>query len=91
MPRPNRSVVGLCIAVIALSAFLPGISSLEYALFEPQWVLLPDDAPVAVCITAHTLQRTARSAPFASPVTRSSVISPRVTTRHQTSRFGAAS
>lgn len=49
MPRPGRSVVGLCIAVIALAAFLPGISSLEYALFEPQWVLLPDDTPVAVC------------------------------------------
>lgn len=52
MPRPSRSVVGLCIAVIALSAFLPGISSLEYVLFEPQWVLLPDDTLVAVYITA---------------------------------------
>ena len=52
MPRPNRSVVGLCIAVIALAAFLPGISLLDYALFEPEWVLLPDDTPVAVCITA---------------------------------------
>jgi hypothetical protein len=48
MRRPNRSVVGLCIGVIALSALLPGISPLEYALFEPQWVLLPDDTPVAV-------------------------------------------
>ena len=52
MPRPRRSVVGLCIAVIALAAFLPGISSLEYALVAPQWVLLPDDTPVAVCIIA---------------------------------------
>jgi hypothetical protein len=50
MPRPSRSVVGLCVAVIALAALLPGIASLEYALFEPQWVLLPDDTPVAVCI-----------------------------------------
>jgi hypothetical protein len=51
MSRPSRSVAGLCIAVIALAAFLPGISALEYALFEPQWVLLPDDTPVAVCST----------------------------------------
>jgi hypothetical protein len=49
MPRPSRSVAGLCIAVIALAAFLPGISALEYALFEPEWVLLPDDTPVVVC------------------------------------------
>jgi hypothetical protein len=48
MPRPNRSVARLCIAVIVLAAFLPGISSLDYALFEPQWVLLPDHVPVAV-------------------------------------------
>ena len=51
MPRPNRSVVGVCIAVVAVSAFLPGIFLLEYALFEPQWVLLPDDTLVAVCST----------------------------------------
>jgi hypothetical protein len=50
MLRRNRSVAAVCIGVIALSAFLPGISSLEYALFEFQWVLLPDDTPVAVCI-----------------------------------------
>ena len=52
MPRPSRSVVGLCVAVIALTAFLPGVSLLDYALFEPQWILLPDEAPVALCITA---------------------------------------
>lgn len=51
MPRPRRPVVGLCVVVIALAAFLPGIS-LESALFAPQWVLLPDDTPVAVCIIA---------------------------------------
>jgi hypothetical protein len=51
MPRPSRSVAGLCVAVIAISAFLPGFSSFEYALFEPQWILLPDEAPVTVCIT----------------------------------------
>jgi hypothetical protein len=47
MPRPNRSVAGVCIALIALAAFLPGISLLDWALFEPEWVLLPDDTPVA--------------------------------------------
>jgi hypothetical protein len=51
MPRPNRSVVGLCIAVIALVAFLPGSSALDYALVEPGWVLLPDETPIAVDTT----------------------------------------
>jgi hypothetical protein len=48
MSRPNRSVAGLCIAVIVLAAFLPGICTLDSAWFEPQWVLLPDEVPVAV-------------------------------------------
>ena len=48
MPRPNRTVVGLCIAVIVVAAFLPGLSTFDYALFEPHWVLLPDEMPVAV-------------------------------------------
>jgi hypothetical protein len=48
MRRPHRSVVGFCIVVIALSAVLPGISGLECALVEPQWVLLADETPVAV-------------------------------------------
>jgi hypothetical protein len=48
MARPNRSVVGLCIAVIVLAAVLPGISTLDYGSFEPQWVLLPDEITVAV-------------------------------------------
>jgi hypothetical protein len=48
MPRPRRSVAGLCIAVIVLAAFLPGVCALDYALFEPQWVLLPDEITVAV-------------------------------------------
>lgn len=52
MPRPSRSVAALCIAVIALAAFLPGISALDYALFEPLWVVLPDEVAVAVCVTA---------------------------------------
>ena len=48
MPRPNRSVAGFCIAVIVLAAFLPGLCAFDYALFEPQWVLLPDEVIVAV-------------------------------------------
>ena len=51
MSRPNRSVAGLCIVVIVLAAFLPGISSFDCALVDPQWVLLPDEVCVAVCPT----------------------------------------
>jgi hypothetical protein len=69
MPRPNRSVAGLCIAVIVLAAFLPGVSSLDYALFEPQWVLLPDERPVAVDITVTPSAE--------QPVPLFSVVSPR--------------
>ena len=47
MPRPNRSVAGFCIAVIVLAAFLPGLCALDYALFEPGWVLLPEEVIVA--------------------------------------------
>jgi len=47
MSRPNRPVAVLCIAVIALAAFLPGIAALEAALLEPQWILLPDEVSVA--------------------------------------------
>ena len=48
MRRPNRSVAGFCIAVVVLSAFLPGVCALDQALFEPLWVLLPDEVTVAV-------------------------------------------
>lgn len=50
MLRPRRSVAGFCIAVIVLSAFLPGICALDGVLFEPLWVLLPDEVTVAVDI-----------------------------------------
>ena len=53
MRRPHRSVVGICIVVIGLSAVLPGISGFEYALIEPQWVLLADETPVAVSSTVE--------------------------------------
>ena len=48
MIRPNRSVAGFCVAVIVLAAFLPGICALDAVLFEPLWVLLPDEVVVAV-------------------------------------------
>jgi hypothetical protein len=48
MPRPNRSVALLCVAVVALAAFLPGITAFDQAWFELQYVLLPDDSPVLV-------------------------------------------
>ena len=50
MPRPRRSVAGFCIAVIVLAAFLPGICALDGVLFEPLWVLLPDEVTVALDI-----------------------------------------
>lgn len=55
MLRPNRSVAGFCIAVIVLAAFLPGMCALDSVLFEPLWVLLPDEVvavverPVVLC------------------------------------------
>ena len=42
MPRLRRPVAVLCIAVIALAAFMPGVSACDDAVFEPSWVLLPD-------------------------------------------------
>jgi hypothetical protein len=51
MHRPHRCAVGLCVAVIAVAVLLSGIAALDYALLEPQWVLLPDEAPVAPGIT----------------------------------------
>ncbi len=55
MYRPSRPVAALCIAVIVLAAFLPGMSAAECALFEPRWVLLPEEVvtpvytPVVLC------------------------------------------
>jgi hypothetical protein len=49
MPGPNRAVAALCIAIIAIAAFLPpGLASLDAAWFELAWVLLPPDASVAI-------------------------------------------
>jgi hypothetical protein len=48
MPRPRRSVVIVCVAVVALAAFLPVGSLHFYAIFELDWVLLPDEAPATL-------------------------------------------
>ena len=53
MRRPSRAIAGLCIAVVALSALLPGIASLQHALFEIRWVLLPDQTPLEFCATSR--------------------------------------
>ncbi len=54
MPRPNRAFAGFCIGVVALSALVPGLCSLPYALVDPQWVLLPDDTPVPFPVPVAT-------------------------------------
>jgi hypothetical protein len=76
MPRPHRAVAGFCVAVIVLAAFLPGICALDYAQFEPQWVLFPDevvvavDIPVAACVeqTVPLLSLIPSRAPPSRPV-----------------------
>jgi hypothetical protein len=52
MPRTHRSVVILCIAIVALAPFLGGAVP-DYALLEVQWVLLPDLALGAVPLPVH--------------------------------------
>ena len=49
MPRPQRSLVALCIAVVALAPLLHGIDALAHAVLDPHWVLLPDEVVVCVC------------------------------------------
>ena len=52
MFRFRSSIAAGLIAVITISALLPGASALEHALFEPLWVLLIDEGPVPFDITA---------------------------------------
>jgi hypothetical protein len=40
--------VYLCIAAVALAAFVPGVSAFEPAVFEPTWVILPDLSSLVV-------------------------------------------
>jgi hypothetical protein len=48
MPRIERSVVFLCITVVALAAMFPGVSALDYAVIELSWALTPDPSSVAI-------------------------------------------
>ena len=49
MPGPNRAVAALCIAVVAIAAFLPpGLATLDAAWFEPAWVCLPPDPSIVI-------------------------------------------
>jgi hypothetical protein len=50
MPRPSRSAVAFCIAIVALAALMPGIGVLACALVEPQWILLPEEVFVVLSV-----------------------------------------
>jgi hypothetical protein len=50
--RSRSSVACLCIVVVALAAFLPGVAALDYAVPELPWTLLPDLASTAVVLVA---------------------------------------
>jgi hypothetical protein len=59
MFRPRRSIAGFCIAVIVLAAFLPGAAVLDGALFEPVWILLPEEVVAfVVCPVAAVDEQT---------------------------------
>jgi len=46
--RSRTSVAYLCIVVVALAAFLPGVAAFDYVVPELPYVLLPDLAAAAV-------------------------------------------
>ena len=46
--RSRTSVAYVCIVVVALAAFLPGVAAFDYAVPVLPWVLLPDLAATAV-------------------------------------------
>jgi hypothetical protein len=46
MPRRRQTTAAICIAIIALAAFVPGVASFDELWFEPTWILLPDETPV---------------------------------------------
>ena len=51
--RSSRtSIAYVCIVVVALAAFLPGVATLDYVVPELPWTLLPDLAAAAVVPTA---------------------------------------
>ena len=48
--RSRTSVAYLCIVVVALAAFLPGVAAFDYVVPELPWILLPDLAVTAVVL-----------------------------------------
>lgn len=49
MTGRHRAVAALCIAIVAVAAFLPpGLSSLDDAWFELEWVLLPPSTAATI-------------------------------------------
>lgn len=48
--RSRTSVACLCIVVVALAAFLPGVAAVDYAVPVLPWVLLPDLAAAAAVL-----------------------------------------
>ena len=50
--RSRTSVACLCIVVVALAAFLPGVAAFDYVVPELPWILLPDLAVTAVVLVA---------------------------------------
>jgi hypothetical protein len=59
--RPRRSVVFLCIAAIALAAFLPGAPALDCVVCEPTFVLLPDLSSLVVPVATAPADEQPRS------------------------------
>jgi hypothetical protein len=51
--RSRTSVAYLCIIVIALAAFLPGVAAFDYVVPDLPWILLPDLAVTAVVPVAR--------------------------------------
>ncbi len=46
--RSRTSIAYLCIVVVALAAFLPGVAAFDYVVPVLPWILLPDLADVTV-------------------------------------------
>lgn len=52
MPRSRTSVAYLCIVVVALAAFLPGVAAFDYAVPVLPWILLADRAEAVLSFAA---------------------------------------
>ena len=82
MPRPNRSVAGLCIAVIVLAAFLPGICLARLRVVRAAMGPAPG--------RSHLSLLTAPSHPATNSRFRFSPSSPHAPLRHVPSRNGTS-